>query len=45
MDCAIHSNAKYIISQDKHFAILRDIDFPKLDVIDIDTFQHILNGI
>ena len=42
VDCAIHSNAKYIVSQDKHFGILRDIDFPKLDVIDIDTFQHIL---
>lgn len=43
--CAIHSNAKFIVSQDKHFGILRDIDFPKLDVIDIDTFQHILKGI
>ena len=42
VDCAIHSNAKYIVSQDKHFGILRDIVFPKLDVIDIDTFQHIL---
>ena len=39
---SIHSNAKYIVSQDKHFGILRDIDFPKLDVIDIDTFLNIL---
>ncbi|OYP60421.1 PIN domain-containing protein, partial [Prevotella sp. P2-180] len=31
VDCAIHSNAKYIVSQDKHFGILRDIDFPKQD--------------
>lgn len=40
-----HHIEKFIVSQDKHFGILRDIDFPKLDVIDIDTFQHILKGI
>ena len=42
VDCAIHSNAKYIVTQDKHFDILRSIVFPKLEVIDIDTFQRIL---
>ena len=42
VDCAIHSNAKYIVTQDKHFDILKSIDFPKLEVIDIDTFQRIL---
>ena len=42
VDCAIHSNAKYIVSQDKHFDILKSIVFPKLEVIDIDTFQRIL---
>ena len=42
VDCAIHSNAKYIVTQDKHFDILRSIVFPKLEVIDIDTFKRIL---
>ena len=42
VDCAIHSNAKYIVTQDKHFDILKSIVFPKLEVIDIDTFQRIL---
>ena len=42
VDCAIHSNAKYIVTQDKHFDILKSIVFPKLEVIDIDTFKRIL---
>lgn len=38
VDCAIAANAKYIISNDKHFSILREVDFPKVDVIGIEEF-------
>ncbi len=38
VDCAIHSNAKYIVSNDRHFKVLKDIPFPKVEVIDIDAF-------
>lgn len=38
VDCAIHANAKYIVSNDRHFKVLKEIPFPKVDVIDIDTF-------
>jgi putative PIN family toxin of toxin-antitoxin system len=38
VDCAIASNAKYIVSQDHHFDILKRIPFPKVDVISIDSF-------
>ena len=30
IDCAVAANADYIISNDKHFAILDTIDFPQL---------------
>lgn len=38
MDCAIVSNAKYIVTNDHHFDILKDITFPKVDVIKISQF-------
>lgn len=38
VDCAITSNARYIVTEDRHFDALRQIDFPKVDVIGIDDF-------
>jgi len=42
VDCAISCNAKYIVSQDKHFNVLKNIPFPQIEVIDIHEFQRIL---
>lgn len=39
VDCAIASNAKYIVSHDKDFDVLATIDFPKIKVIDTKTFK------
>ena len=38
VDCAIKANARFIVSQDHHFDILKTIPFPKVDVISIDDF-------
>lgn len=38
VDCAIIANAKYIVSNDRHFDVLREIPFPKVDVIKINQF-------
>ena len=38
VDCAIASNAKYIVSQDHHFDVLKTISFPKVDVVTIEEF-------
>jgi putative PIN family toxin of toxin-antitoxin system len=43
VDCAIVSNAAYIVSQDAHFNILKQIDFPKVNVIGIEEFIKELN--
>ena len=43
VDCAIVTNADYIVSQDKHFDILKKIDFPKVNVLNIDTFQKLIS--
>jgi len=41
-DCALNSGAEYIVTNDKHFNILKDIPFPKMEVIDIITFKQII---
>lgn len=39
VDCAIASNAQFIISHDKDFNILKKIDFPKVTVINTTDFK------
>ncbi|MBQ0075288.1 MAG: nucleotide-binding protein, partial [Prevotella sp.] len=38
VDCAIKADAKYIVSNDRHFAVLKTIPFPHVEVIDIQQF-------
>jgi len=38
VDCAIASNAEYIVSNDRHFDVLALIDWPKVDVLTINEF-------
>jgi putative PIN family toxin of toxin-antitoxin system len=42
VDCAISANAKYIVSNDRHFKVLEDIDFPKVKISTIDEFKEII---
>ena len=42
VDCAIAGNATYIVSNDSHFDILKQTDFPKLVVKRIQEFSKIL---
>lgn len=42
VDCAIACNAKFIVSNDKHFNILGTIPFPKVEVNKADTFKELL---
>lgn len=38
VDCAIAANAKFIVTEDHHFNVLKEIGFPSVDVINIDDF-------
>ena len=42
VDCAVAANATYIVSDDKHFAPLKEITFPQLLVIKLMDFVRIL---
>lgn len=33
VDCAIAGNAQFIVTNDKHFNLLREIEFPRVDII------------
>ena len=41
-DCAIAGNVDYLVTNDKDFNILKKIDFPKINVINLDEFKAIL---
>lgn len=43
VDCAIASNADFIVSHDKDFNILEKVEFPKVKVIDTDLFYKYLS--
>lgn len=42
VDCAIVANASYIVSNDRHFNILKTIPFPKVELISIAEFSEML---
>lgn len=42
VDAAIVGSADYIVTNDQHFNILKSVDFPKVEVIDIDQFLGLI---
>lgn len=38
VDCAIVANADYIVTEDAHFNVLRNIPFPHIRIIRLDDF-------
>ena len=43
VDCAIIANAEYIVTEDKHFDVLKQIDFPRVEIVTLDYFMSALN--
>ena len=39
VDCAIASNADYLVTNDKDFGVLHQIPFPKVNIVNIDEFR------
>ena len=44
VDCAFAANATYIVSDDKHYDVLKGIDFPKLLVLKLKEFLGLLQS-
>jgi putative PIN family toxin of toxin-antitoxin system len=42
VDCAVVANADLLTTHDKHFSILKNIEFPKVSVVDTEMFKSII---
>ena len=42
VDCAFAGNAHYLVSNDKHYNVLKRIDFPLINIIKIEEFKVLL---
>lgn len=42
VDCAVAANAKHVVSNDRHFRVLKSVNFPPTDVVLADDFLDIL---
>lgn|SRR5690606_4786920 len=42
VDCAISGSAKYIVTHDRHFKVLNEMDFPKVGIANLPEFKEIL---
>ncbi len=45
VDCAVAASADFIVTEDKHFKVLKDIPFPPVTVISMVDFVEMLTGI
>ena len=44
VDCAFAANATYIVSDDSHFDVLKEVDFPRLLVLKLKEFLGLLQS-
>ncbi|MBL7791271.1 MAG: PIN domain-containing protein [Saprospiraceae bacterium] len=44
VDCAIAANADFIVTDDRHFQVLEDVEFPKVKIISSSAFLKMLKG-
>ena len=42
VDCAVAANAKFVVTDDGHFDILKQVDFPKIEIICLDDIIKII---
>ena len=42
VDCAIAANAKYLVTHDEHYKILKNIKFPLVNIISAKDFKSVL---
>ena len=42
VDCAIAANARFIVTNDHHYDILKGLDYPSIDIINLEDFMKLL---
>ncbi len=44
VDCAVAGNAHALVTEDRHFQILNELDFPRVRTLSIESFQALLQA-
>ena len=44
VDCAFAGNVNFIVTNDKHYNILRKINFPKINICSLEKFKQYILG-
>lgn len=42
VDCAVAGNADFIVTNDRHFNILKDVPFPRVEILRLEEFEELL---
>ena len=42
VDCAIAANARFIVTNDHHYDVLKGIDYPPIDIINLEDFMKLI---
>ncbi len=45
VDCAFAANAHYLVTNDRHFKVLEQTNFPKINLLKIEGFMDVLNSL
>lgn len=45
VDCAFAANTDYIVTNDTHFNVLKELSFPNIQVITLQQFATLINGV
>ncbi|MBX2967413.1 MAG: putative toxin-antitoxin system toxin component, PIN family [Cyclobacteriaceae bacterium] len=43
-DCAFAANAHYLVTNDRHFDVLKSIDFPVINIIRLEEFASLISN-
>ena len=44
VDCAVAGNVDYLVTNDRHFRVLKGLTLPRVNVISIEAFHALLTG-
>lgn len=44
VDCAVVANADFIVSEDKHFRVLKSVPYPRVNVIRLEEFKRLYSS-
>jgi predicted nucleic acid-binding protein len=42
VDCAVASNAKFIVTEDSHYDVLKNVVFPNVEIIKLDDIIQMI---